>query len=228
MALWPCSACHSPTRLLCLDPLSGLLAAFADLQHHSVAVPELLGAVGDQMRRGAAAQQEQLDLEAAAAAVASAGAAAAPEAAAAGAQAAAAGGPGQTAAARPAPPPPRGNPTEGFSIAGINSLVVSHLRLGYAPPPLLLQSLAGQIRRQLPTSSGQDAAALLQLLAAVPLNPGPAVVGLLLGRVLDEEAAAGGSSSSSGPSELAAEAQAAAARLLGGGSAPAEPPILPR
>ena len=53
--------------------------------------------------------------------------------------------------------------------------------------------------------------------------PTPRCVGLLLGRVLDEEAAAGGSSSSSSkqPSNLAAEAQQAAARLLGGGSAPA-------
>ena len=59
--------------------------------------------------------------------------------------------------------------------------------------------------------------------------PTPRCVGLLLGRVLDEEAAAGGSSSSSSkPSNLAAEAQQAAARLLGGGSAPAGRSVLPR
>lgn len=105
---------------------------------------------------------------------------------------------------------------EPFSLPAINSLVRSHLRLGYAPPPGLLHCLAPQIRRLLPASSGGDAARLLQLLAAVPYSPGPAVVGLLLGRVLDEEAAAAAEqgAAAGGGSDVVAAARQAADRLL--------------
>ena len=173
-------------RALCLAvPLpcrAGLLEAYADLRHSTVAVPELLAAVGDQVRRGAAA--------------AAVGTAA-----------------GGLAPAQPQQQQqqqwPQAGPIECFSLAGVTSLLDSHLRLGYAPPPLLLQCLAPQIRRQLPHSAAADVAALLQLLAAVPLSPGAAMVGLLLGRVMDE---AGGKAAGGG--ELVAAAQQAANTLL--------------
>jgi hypothetical protein len=129
----------------------------------------LLAAVGDQVRRSAAWRQEQL--------------AAAP-----------------LASALPPPAPQQQQQqqqqihqneavqweaAEDFSLAQVASLVDSHLRLGYRPPPLLLQCLAPQILRQLSSGSAEDAATLLQQLAAVPLNPGVAVVGRLLGRVED-------------------------------------------
>jgi hypothetical protein len=102
-------------------------------------------------------------------------------------------------------PPQRS--VEGFTLPAINSLLASHLRLGYHPPPLLLQCLAPQIRRQLPHSSAADAATLLRLLAAAPqCSPGCRVVSLLLGRVLDASGQEG--------EEMVAAARRAAASLL--------------
>lgn len=220
--------------------LPGLLEAYADLQHNSVAVPELLSAVDDQVRRGAAAEAEQEQQAAAAAAAAAAAGAptAAPPAADPAASAGAAASAAQPLAAVPLqrqPTQPLPGRQEALSVAGINSLLASHLRLGYAPSPLLLHSLAPQIRRQLAAGacSGAEASELLQLLAAVPLNPGDSLITLLLGRVVDtetqEEAAgsgsrggsggsreAGGSGSDGGGAGLRAAAEAAAAQLLGG------------
>ncbi|KAI7839806.1 hypothetical protein COHA_006604 [Chlorella ohadii] len=215
--------------------LTGLLEAYADLQHNSVVVPELLSAVDDQVRRGAAAaqEQEQQALAAAAAAAAAASAdpgAAAPVAAAdpvaaAGATAGAvqppAASPQQQQEQQPAQPVP--GRAEALSVAGVNSLLASHLRLGYAPSPLLLHSLAPQIRRQLAVGActGAEAAGLLQLLAAVPLNPGDSLVTLLLGQVVDTdaEAQAAADGSSGAYAGLKAAAEEAAERLLGGRSA---------
>ena len=214
----------------------GLLEAYADLQHNSVVVPELLSAVDDQVRRSAAAAQEQeqqaLATAAAAAAAAAAvtadptaGATAADPAAAAGTTAGAvqppAASPQQQQQQQPAQPVP--GRAEALSVAGVNSLLASHLRLGYAPSPLLLHSLAPQIRRQLAVGacSGAEAAGLLQLLAAVPLNPGDSLVTLLLGQVVDAdaEAQAAAEGSSGAYASLKAAAEAAAEQLLGGRSA---------
>lgn len=190
---------HAPLKPLCLPVL---------LLPYSVAVPELLAAVG---------QQVQLLAAAAAAAEAAAAPLAAPaEAPAADTAAAPAGSaPLATVPTQPLPPTqqvqqPQAAPSEVLSLAGISSLLASHLRLGYAPPPLLLNSLAPQIRRLAPTSPGEDAGRLLQLLAAVPYSPGLSVVQLLLGRVLDEDAAA--EQGGSGASLAAAQA---AEQLLG-------------
>ena len=241
----PCRAHHPATNrwhaTLDLLPRAGLLEAFADLGHNSVAVPELLSAVGDQVRRSAAAAQEQEQQDAAAAGAVAAAAAA--EAAALGAGSAAASPPaapaawpaaGAAVAPAPAqqqaqqqqPPQPQPGRAEALQLAGVNSLLASHLRLGYAPPPLLLHSLAPQIRRQLAAGacSAPEAARLLRLLAAVPLNPGAGLVAALLGCVRDAEGTeaggegSGGGSSSGGRSELAVAAEAAAAQLLGGHS----------
>lgn len=194
-----------PTLLFSLGPLSGLLEAYADLEHSSVAVPDLLAAVGEQVRQAATAQlQEQRE----AAAAADAAAAAAAAAAAGGGAAGGAAAPAATAAPLPqqAVQQPQRS-VKGFALPAINSLLASHLRLGYHPPPLLLQCLAPQIRRQLPHSSAADAATLLRLLAAAPqCSPGSAVVCLLLGRVLDASDEEG--------EELVAAARRAAASLL--------------
>lgn len=211
--------------------LPGLLEAYADLQHNSVAVPELLSAVDDQVRRGAAAEAEQE--QQAAAAAAAAAAAGTPTAAPPAVDPATAAGAAASAAQPLAAVPVQRQPTqplpgrqEALSVAGINSLLASHLRLGYAPSPLLLHSLAPQIRRQLAAGacSGAEATGLLQLLAAVQLNPGDSLVTLLLGRVVDtetQEAAAGSGSgeacgSGGGGAGLKAAAEAAAVQLLGG------------
>ena len=183
-------------------PLPGLLEAYADLEHCSVAVPDLLAAVGEQVRQAATAQlQEQRDAAVAAEAAAAAAAASPPGAG--GARGAA-----TPAAAAAAHQPQRS--VEGFTLPDINSLLASHLRLGYQPPPLLLQCLAAQIRRQLPHSSAGDAATLLRLLAAAPqCSPGSGLVSLLLARVLD-------ASGEEGDEGVAAAARRAAASLLGG------------
>ncbi|PRW33134.1 hypothetical protein C2E21_7942 [Chlorella sorokiniana] len=211
--------------------LTGLLEAYADLQHNSVVVPELLSAVDDQVRRGAAAEQEQEQqaLEAAASAAAAVDPPAAPlptdPAASVGTP------PGisqpSTQAPQQQPTQPLPGRPEALSVAGVNSLLASHLRLGYAPSPLLLHSLAPQIRRQLAAGActGPEAAGLLQLLAAVQLNPGDSLVTLLLGRVADTNAQAAegssgvaGSSGGGGYAALRAAAEAAAEQLLGGRS----------
>lgn len=230
--MWPPAAINHRRRACPCFPPAALLEAYADLQHTSVVVPELLAAVGDQVRRGAAQQLEQEEAAAAAAAaqqatdatVAAAFAGLAPPPPA---------GPAAALlpALTPAAPAPAGSRRlEGFSLAGINSLLSSHLRLGYAPPPLLLHALAPTIRRQLAGSPAEEAALLLQLLAAVPLNPGASLVALLLGRVLDDEAelaagrAAGGGSggagsqSPAGQQRMAAAAREAAERLLAPGA----------
>lgn len=137
------------------------------------------------MRRGAAQQQEQEDAPAAAAAADEAVAAATPAASSAGGAAALSLQQQQQQQQRQS--------QEGFSLADITALLDSHLRLGYRPPPLLVQCLVPQIRRRLPYTSAADAAALLALLAEVPLNPGPVVVSLLLGRVMDAAPGGGGS-----------------------------------
>eukprot|EP00887_Chlorella_sp_A99_P001448 scaffold8.g1448.t1 len=169
--------------------LAGLLEAYADLGHASVAVPELLAAAGEQLRRLAATQHDRLAAERGPAAAAQ-GEGAAPPAAAAGAPAAA---PLQQ--------------EELLPLEHYNSILASHLRLGYAPPPLLLHALAPAVVRQLPASVPADAAQHLHLLSHVPgCAPGRGVVGMLLAR------AEGG-----GPGALAAEglaqARADAARL---------------
>lgn len=186
---------------------AGLLEAYADLQHASVAVPELLAAVGDQVRRGAAVQHAQA---AALGLAATPAPAATPPAAAPGL-----GAPQQQQQQQqrqqgspvplPAAPaaaagaaPPGGPPSDGFSLAHISSLVESHLRLGYRPPPLLLQCLGPQIVHQLPNCPAEDAAALLQVLAAANCSPGSKVVQLLLGRAMDGTAGNCGVNSGSG------------------------------
>lgn len=201
---WRACCAMLPQPALWPPPAAGLLEAYADLRHSSVAVPDLLCAVDDQVRRSAAAQQEQAAAAAEAAAPA-APAGAAPSQAPAAAQQQAqqaqlsgpAGAAGTAAAVVPAAAPPvPGTPlSDGFTLAHISSLVESHLRLGYQPPALLLQCLGPQIVRQLPGCPAEDAAALLQVLAAANCSPGAKVVQLLLGRATE----GGGSSSSAAP-----------------------------
>ena len=181
-----------------------MLQAYADLAHNSVTVPELLQAVGDQVRLGAAAQQEAA--VAVAGAPAPAGAAAAAPAAAAPAAAA------QPPVAASSPPATHGPPApDSFTLAHISSLVESHLRLGYRPPAFLLQCLAPQICRLLPACPAEDAARLLCLLAAGSCSPGSAVVGRLLARAVDGARSAEGGD---GGGAMAAAARRAADDLL--------------
>lgn len=128
------------------------------------------------------------------------------------------------AAAASASPSARSGEPQGLSLPQISSLVRSHLRLGYQPPAALLQCLGPQIRRQLPSCPDGEAATLLHLLAAAQCSPGPAVVGLLLGRVRDADGTSSGGSGvyskeessdgSSGSSCMVQAAQRAADALL--------------
>ena len=182
--------------------LAALLAAYADLDHASVTVPELLAATGEQVRRLAAQQHDRHTADAAAAAgpaLTLAGSPSAPTAAAAPAAAAPAAG------AWPA----TGPPDEGLGLQDLNSILASHLRLGYCPPLLLLHAIQPLVIHALPSSAPLDVACHLHLLSLVPgYRPGAAAVSLMLACV-----GSGGSGSEQLPPEALVQARLDAASL---------------
>ena len=174
--------------------LAALLEAYAGLGHASVAVPELLAAASAQLLRQAAAEQEGL-----------------------------AGGGGEggscsssssssSAVASTAAP----GAAEAPSLQDINSILSSHLRLGYAPPPLLLQALQPSIMRQLAAAPPAEVAQHLRLLVLAltegGYRPGATALRLMLVRL---EGSSSGSAGGGLPEQVVRQARRDAA-ILGG------------
>ena len=187
--------------------LAALLAAYADLGHASVAVPELLAAAGSQLRRQAAEDHERLVGSSGAVTDSSISSKSDGEGGGSGGGGGGGGSSGNTGptASPAAAPGPLGPP----SLAEVNSILASHLRLGYAPPPLLLQALQPGILRRLPAAAAADVAQHLRLLSLLEgYRPGPGALQLMLARV-----EAGGEARL--PPQVVEQAQVDASRLRG-------------
>ncbi|GAB4820537.1 hypothetical protein N2152v2_007583 [Parachlorella kessleri] len=198
------------------EELAALLRAFAGLQHNSVSVPELLSAVGEQVCLNAAQEQER-DARLTAAVLGTTNEplphsrqhpqhGAPSSSSSCSSQGGLGGHPeAQSGFAVPfatnkinssAAAPPHaaaGRPASAdltCPIPTLNDLLSSHVLLGYAPSPRMLQALAPSICRQLPSAEPVQVLCLLRLLAALGCSPGPAALRLMLARLEDASGAA--------------------------------------
>jgi hypothetical protein len=141
------------------DDLAAVLAAYAQQGHKSVSVPELLTAVGEQLRINAAQMQD----------IAIAAVSAQEE-----------------EDIKQAPPLQGGPPDLSCSFPALISILESHRDLGYAIDPLTLTALLPGIKRNLvrdtSAASSQNVGQLLELFRVFDFDPGPKMKELLVAR----------------------------------------------
>jgi len=148
--------------------IAGLLVAFAALKHSSVTVPELLDAMGEQLRRNAAQLQERY-----------------------------ASGAEKiigtfektnrvTTTTSRAYLISSGPPDISCSLAQLVDILWSHVELGYRPDDLTLHALMPGVVKALPMSSAGDVVGLLRCLDAFQFGPGPSILSLMVMRIEEE------------------------------------------
>jgi hypothetical protein len=138
------------------DDFALVLSAYAKQQHRSVSVPELLTAVGEQLRRNAAQMQERYTVATA------------------------------KEEQERTQPLEGGPPDLRCSFPAIISILQSHKSLGYAIDPLTLTALLPGIKRGLATASAEEVLKLLELFVVFEFKQaGPKILELLLARLED-------------------------------------------
>lgn len=140
--------------------IAAVLQAYAALYHHSVAVPELLTSMGDQLRQNAAQMHERLLVQQQQSEHDSAM---------------------QQAHHRGQ------SPDVTCSVVTLVTILDAHLALGFSPDALTLHAVLPGIRHQLSSAHPRDIVRLLELLAVLNCNPGAGTVALLAARVADAQ-----------------------------------------